>query len=75
MEHILITSSSTVSAGSCTGLIKSKDVGIVTGITKKAYCTRVGNGQFPSEDFGDEGETMAQVGKEFGTTTGRKRKM
>jgi adenylosuccinate synthase len=69
-----VTSSNTVSAGSCTGLgLSPKDVGIVTGITK-AYCTRVGNGPFPSEDFGDEGETMAQVGKEFGTTTGRKRR-
>lgn len=69
-----VTSSSTVSAGACTGLgINPKDIGIVTGITK-AYCTRVGNGPFPSEDFGDEGETMAQVGKEFGTTTGRKRR-
>jgi adenylosuccinate synthase len=69
-----VTSSSTVSAGACTGLgINPKDIGIVTGITK-AYCTRVGNGPFPSEDFGDDGETMAQVGKEFGTTTGRKRR-
>ena len=51
-----VTSSSTVSAGSCTGLgLSPKDVGIVTGITK-AYCTRVGNGPFPSEDFGDDGE-------------------
>ena len=69
-----VTSSNTVSSGSCSGLgVNPKDVGIVTGIVK-AYCTRVGNGPFPSEDFGDEGETMAQVGKEFGTTTGRKRR-
>ena len=69
-----VTSSNTVSAGSCAGLgLSPKDVGVVTGIAK-AYCTRVGNGPFPSEDFGDEGETMAQVGKEFGTTTGRKRR-
>ena len=68
-----VTSSSTVSAGSCTGLgLSPKDVGIVTGITK-AYCTRVGNGPFPSEDFGDDGEKMVTVGKEFGTTTGRRR--
>ena len=69
-----VTSSSTVSAGACTGLgINPKDIGIVTGITK-AYCTRVGNGPFPSEDFGVDGDTMASVGKEFGTTTGRKRR-
>ncbi len=69
-----VTSSSTVSAGACTGLgISPKDIGVVTGITK-AYCTRVGNGPFPSEDFGVDGDTMADVGKEFGTTTGRKRR-
>lgn len=69
-----VTSSSTVSAGACTGLgISPKDIGIVTGITK-AYCTRVGNGPFPSEDFGTDGDTMAEVGKEYGTTTGRKRR-
>ena len=69
-----VTSSSTVSAGACTGLgINPKDIGVVTGITK-AYCTRVGNGPFPSEDFGVDGDTMASVGKEFGTTTGRKRR-
>lgn len=69
-----VTSSSTVSAGACTGLgINPKDIGVVTGITK-AYCTRVGNGPFPSEDFGKDGDTLAEVGKEFGTTTGRKRR-
>ena len=69
-----VTSSSTVSAGACTGLgINPKDIGIVTGITK-AYCTSVGNGPFPTEDFGKDGDTMADVGKEFGTTTGRKRR-
>ena len=69
-----VTSSSTVSAGACTGLgLNPKDIGKITGITK-AYCTRVGNGPFPSEDFGKDGDTMADVGKEFGTTTGRKRR-
>jgi len=69
-----VTSSSTVSAGACTGLgISPKDIGVVTGIVK-AYCTRVGNGPFPSEDFGVDGDTMATVGKEVGTTTGRKRR-
>ena len=69
-----VTSSSTVSAGACTGLgLSPKDIGNVTGIVK-AYCTRVGNGPFPSEDFGKDGDRMADVGKEFGTTTGRKRR-
>ncbi len=69
-----VTSSNTVSAGACSGTgLNPKDIGFVTGIAK-AYCTRVGNGPFPSEDFGDDGEKMAEVGREFGTTTGRKRR-
>ncbi|PHR69014.1 MAG: adenylosuccinate synthase [Arcobacter sp.] len=69
-----VTSSSCVSAGACTGLgIAPRDIGIVTGIVK-AYTTRVGNGPFPSEDFTQDGETMADVGKEVGTTTGRGRR-
>ena len=69
-----VTSSSTVSAGACTGLgLNPKDIGTITGIVK-AYTTRVGNGPFPTEDFGDAGETMANVGKEVGTTTGRGRR-
>jgi len=69
-----VTSSTTVSAGACAGLgINSKDLGKVTGIAK-AYCTRVGNGPFPSEDFGDDGERLRTNGHEFGTTTGRPRR-
>ncbi len=69
-----VTSSSTVSAGACTGLgINPKDIGKVTGIVK-AYCTRVGNGPFPSEDFGEDGERLGKQGHEFGTTTGRARR-
>jgi len=69
-----VTSSSTVSAGACSGLgINPKDIGVVTGIVK-AYTTRVGNGPFPSEDFTQDGEKLAEIGKEFGTVTGRKRR-
>lgn len=69
-----VTSSSTVSAGACTGLgINPKDIGKVTGIVK-AYCTRVGNGPFPSEDFGEDGIRLGEQGHEFGTTTGRARR-
>jgi len=69
-----VTSSSTVSAGACSGLgLNPKDIGVVTGIVK-AYTTRVGNGPFPTEDFTKAGETMADVGKEVGTTTGRRRR-
>ncbi len=69
-----VTSSSTITAGTCTGLgVSPKAIGNVVGIVK-AYCTRVGNGAFPSEDFGDDGEKMAQIGREIGVTTGRKRR-
>lgn len=69
-----VTSSNTVSSGSCSGLgLNPKQVGIVTGIVK-AYCTRVGNGPFPTEDFGKDGDIMAEVGREYGTTTGRRRR-
>ena len=40
----------------------------------KAYCTRVGFGPFPSEDFTQEGELMQNKGAEFGTVTGRIRR-
>jgi len=69
-----VTSSTTVSAGACSGLgINPKDIGKVTGIAK-AYCTRVGNGPFPSEDLGEQGEILRKNGHEFGTTTGRPRR-
>ncbi|HEX5624085.1 MAG TPA: adenylosuccinate synthase [Sulfuricurvum sp.] len=69
-----VTSSSTISAGACTGLgLNPKDIGKVTGIVK-AYCTRVGNGPFPTEDHGEIGERLRKQGHEFGTTTGRPRR-
>ena len=69
-----VTSSSTISAGACTGLgISPKDIGDITGIVK-AYCTRVGNGPFPTEDFSEEGKRLGVQGHEFGTTTGRARR-
>ena len=69
-----VTSSTTVSAGACSGLgLNPKDIGKVTGIAK-AYCTRVGNGPFPSEDLGEDGELLRKNGHEFGTTTGRPRR-
>ncbi|HIC43790.1 MAG TPA: adenylosuccinate synthase [Sulfurimonas sp.] len=69
-----VTSSSTISAGACTGLgISPKDIGNITGIVK-AYCTRVGNGPFPTEDFEEDGDRLREQGHEFGTTTGRPRR-
>jgi len=69
-----VTSSNTISAGACTGLgLNPKDIGKITGIVK-AYCTRVGNGPFPTEDFGEDGRLLGEKGHEFGTTTGRARR-
>lgn len=69
-----VTSSTTISAGACSGLgLNPKQIGKVTGIAK-AYCTRVGNGPFPSEDMGKDGERLREKGFEFGTTTGRPRR-
>jgi adenylosuccinate synthase len=69
-----VTSSNTIAAGACNGTgLSPKEIGKVTGIAK-AYCTRVGNGPFPTEDFGPEGELLADKGHEYGTTTGRKRR-
>lgn len=45
----------------------------IIGVTK-AYCTRVGEGPFPSEDLGPDGLELVTRGKEFGTTTGRQRR-
>lgn len=69
-----VTSSNTTAAGACTGLgVSPRQIGEVLGIFK-AYTTRVGSGPFPTELFDEDGETMGQVGREFGATTGRKRR-
>ncbi|MFK7049340.1 Adenylosuccinate synthetase [Flavobacterium columnare] len=69
-----VTSSNTTAAGACTGLgIAPNKIKEVFGIFK-AYTTRVGSGPFPTEDFGTDGETMAKVGNEFGSVTGRARR-
>jgi adenylosuccinate synthase len=53
--------------------IGPREVEHVIGVTK-AYVTRVGAGPFPTEDFGEAGELLGERGREFGTTTGRKRR-
>ncbi|POS01095.1 adenylosuccinate synthetase [Flavobacterium croceum DSM 17960] len=69
-----VTSSNTTAAGACTGLgIAPNKIKEVYGIFK-AYTTRVGSGPFPTEDFTEAGDTMAKVGNEFGSVTGRKRR-
>lgn len=69
-----VTSSNTTAAGACTGLgIAPNKVKDVFGIFK-AYTTRVGSGPFPTELFDETGATMAKVGNEFGSVTGRARR-
>jgi adenylosuccinate synthase len=69
-----VTSSNTVTAGTCTGLgVPPSAIGKVIGIFK-AYCTRVGSGPFPSELDNETGELMRKEGNEFGATTGRPRR-
>ena len=55
-SYPFVTSSSTISAGACTGLgVSPKAIGDIFGIFK-AYCTRVGSGPFPTELFDDTGK-------------------
>ncbi len=69
-----VTSSNTIAAGVCTGLgIPPSAVGEVYGIAK-AYCTRVGNGPFPTELLDETGDKLRKNGHEFGSTTGRPRR-
>lgn len=69
-----VTSSTTVSAGVCSGLgIAPTHIGKVFGTTK-AYCTRVGSGPFPTELFDEYGDKLCEQGHEYGSTTGRRRR-
>ena len=69
-----VTSSNTVTAGTCTGLgVPPNSIGRVIGIFK-AYCTRVGSGPFPTELSDEVGERIRKEGFEFGATTGRPRR-
>jgi len=73
-SYPFVTSSNTICAGACTGMgVAPSAIGEVYGIFK-AYCTRVGSGPFPSELLDDEGEKLRDLGKEFGSTTGRPRR-
>lgn len=69
-----VTSSTTIAAGVCSGSgLSPKSLKNIIGVAK-AYCTRVGNGVFPTEEEGEIGEWLRQKGGEFGTTTGRARR-
>jgi adenylosuccinate synthase len=69
-----VTSSSSTAGGAVTGTgVGPTKIGTVIGVTK-AYVTRVGEGPFPTEDFGVMGELLAKRGNEFGAVTGRPRR-
>ena len=69
-----VTSSHPIAGGACVGAgIGPTKIDRVLGITK-AYTTRVGEGPFPTEAHGEEGQILQKRGGEFGTTTGRPRR-
>jgi adenylosuccinate synthase len=69
-----VTSSNPVAGGACVGAgVGPRYIDRVIGIAK-AYVTRVGAGPFPTELFDETGEYLVDVGHEYGTNTGRKRR-
>ena len=69
-----VTSSNPTAGGACTGTgVGPTKITRVVGVSK-AYVTRVGEGPFPTELFGEEGDWLRAQGHEYGVTTGRKRR-
>ena len=69
-----VTSSSATSGGAVIGTgVPPNSIDSVIAITK-AYCTRVGEGPFPTEEKGELGEQIRRRGNEFGAVTGRPRR-
>lgn len=70
-----VTSSNAISAGACTGAgIPPTRIDRVIAILK-AFTTRVGEGPFPTELHDEVGDRLRELGHEFGTTTGRPRRV
>jgi adenylosuccinate synthase len=70
-----VTSSNPVAGGACVGSgLGPRDITTIVGIAK-AYITRVGAGPFPTELEGDLSEYLVTRGHEFGTNTGRRRRV
>ncbi|EKG14552.1 Adenylosuccinate synthetase [Macrophomina phaseolina MS6] len=73
-SYPFVTSSNTGLGGVLTGLpLGWRAIKEVIGVVK-AYTTRVGSGPFPTEQLNEVGEKLQVVGREFGVTTGRKRR-
>ncbi len=69
-----VTSSNTVAGAACAGSgVGPTAIQEVIGIAK-AYCTRVGSGPFPTEVHGVTGDSLREIGREYGSTTGRPRR-
>ena len=69
-----VTSSNTVAGAASVGSgLSVKKLGFILGIVK-SYMTRVGSGPFPSELNNIIGKKLGEIGREFGTVTGRKRR-
>jgi len=69
-----VTSSNPTAGGAVVGSgIGPKDIDEVIGVAK-AYISRVGTGPFPTELHDEVGETMIELGGEYGTVTGRRRR-
>ncbi len=69
-----VTSSNPIAGGACVGAgLGPRDITRIVGIAK-AYTTRVGSGPFPSELIGELGDKVVDIGHEFGTVTGRRRR-
>jgi adenylosuccinate synthase len=70
-----VTSSNPVAGAACTGAgVGPKDISEVWGVAK-AYATRVGAGPFPTEMDDELGDQLREAGGEYGTTTGRARRV
>ena len=69
-----VTSSNATIGGACTGLgIPPRAIDGVLGVAK-AYLTRVGEGPFPTELFGEIGDRLRETRQEYGASTGRPRR-
>ena len=69
-----VTSSNPTAGGACVGTgIGPRYLSRIVGITK-AYTTRVGAGPFPTELTDELGDRLVDIGREFGTVTGRRRR-
>ncbi len=70
-----VTSSHPIAGGACVGAgVGPARIGTVIGVVK-AYTSRVGDGPFPTEQLNDTGDWIRERGHEYGTTTGRPRRV